>query len=198
MAMITLRATQRTDFGKGAARKIRQKGYIPAVIYGRHDDNVHLNIEQHEFKTKYHYEASLIDFKLDSSADELKGIIRSIQRDPVTHDPIHIDFQHVHFGVPIEIDVNLNFVGVAVGTKLGGVFEEHMRSVHIRCLPSRIPEHFDVPITKVELGQSLHISDLVIPEGVELLADPAAVIATVVIPKGMKSEEEETSKSTQE
>jgi len=200
--MITLRATPRTAFGKGAARKIRRDGFIPAVVYGPHDDNIHLNIDAHEFNTKYHYEASLIDFKVESSEEELKGVVRDIQYDPVTHEVLHLDFLHIHFGEPIEIDVNLNFIGTPIGIKKGGVFEEQLRTVHIRCLPSQIPEHIDVDVTHLDLGSVLSVSDLNVGDEIEILVDPETTLASVVIPRGMKqaeetSEEEATSEDTE-
>ncbi len=200
--MISLEVESRTEFGKGAMHKLRRAGYIPAVMYGRHEENLHLKIDSKEFLHKHHPEVTLIDLKVPSGAEEVKGIIREIQRDPVTQKVLHLDFLHIHFGEPIEIDVSFHFVGTPVGTKLGGIFEEHIRTIHIRCLPSNIPEYIEIDVSNLDIGDNIHISDIS-AENIEILMDPSSVVASVTRLRGEETtteeeEEEEEEETTEE
>lgn len=185
MATASLNAKARTTRGKGVARKLRAAGEFPAVIYGHGREPQSLSINAREFlrlSERIRLTSTVIELAIDGKV--AKTIIREIQRHPLNREMLHADFQELVAGEKITVSIPLKFVGTAVGVKTdGGILEEIMHQVHLRVDPSNIPDHIDVDVTALGIGHSLHISDLKLPEGVEVTDDPEQTIAVVAAPK---------------
>jgi large subunit ribosomal protein L25 len=185
MATASLNATPRTETGKGVARKLRAAGQFPAVIYGHGRQPQSLTINQREFDRlaeRIRLTSTVIELAFDGKTS--RTLIRELQRDPIRRTVIHVDFQELVAGETVTVSVPLRFTGTPEGVKTGGgIFEEVVHNIEVECDPSNIPDHVDVDITNLTIGHSLHASDLKLPEGVELAADPEMTIAVVSAPK---------------
>ena len=197
MATAPLSAKARTSTGKGVARKLRAAGEFPAVIYGHGREPQSITINAREFlrlSERIRLTSTVIELSIDGKV--AKTIIRELQRHPLNREMLHADFQELVAGEKITVSIPLKFVGTPEGVKTGGgILEEIMHQVHVRVDPSNIPDHIDVDVTALTIGHSLHISDLKLPEGVEVTDDPEQTIAVVAAPK---AEEEAAPAATAE
>jgi len=183
MAELKLQATKRTESGKGAARRSRAAGRVPAVLYGRGMDPVSLEVDRREFVTALKTDAGvnvLLDIEFDGT--NTLAFTRELQRDPVRGTLLHADFVKVDRTQVIEIEVPVHLVGEAPGTKEGGALEHPLFSVHVRTLPGSVPEAIDADVSALNIGDTLRVSNLRAPEGVEILNDPDAVVASIAAP----------------
>jgi len=183
MAELKLQATKRTESGKGAARRSRAAGRVPAVLYGRGMDPVSLDVDRREFVTALKTDAGinvLLDIEFDGT--NTLAFTRELQRDPVRGTLLHADFVKVDRTQAIEIEVPVHLVGEAPGTKEGGALEHPLFSVHVRTLPGSVPEAIDADVSALNIGDTLRVSNLRAPEGVEILNDPDAVVASIAAP----------------
>ena len=190
MATVKFPATSRTDTGKGVARKLRAAGRIPGVIYGHAREPQALTLDTHTFtqlleKTSY---ATTV-FELDLDGTSSNALIREIQRHPYRKEILHVDFQELVAGEKVVVQVPLVYVGASIGVKEGGIVDQIMHELSIRVDPMQIPNHIDVDITPLAIGHSLHVSDIIVPEGVEVLNDLDATMCTCAAPKEEKAAE---------
>lgn len=178
----TLSAEARTETGKGAARRLRRSGRIPAVVYG-HDAPEALSVEAREFHKEFHTvsESTLISLKFPKK--ERQVLIKDYVEDVRTGDILHIDFYEVEKGRKVHTRIALELIGSPIGVRSGGVLEHSLYEVDIECLPKDLPEHMTVDVSGLETGQSLHISDVTPPAGVAILNDPDQTIAAVTLPR---------------
>jgi large subunit ribosomal protein L25 len=188
MAIVPLAGRVRPATGKGPARQARFAGEIPGVIYGAGETPTALAIPKKEFelalKTAHAGGNVIVALRLDGAAEQT-AIIREVQRDPISHDILHLDFHHISLTEKVTIEVNVHLVGVPDGVKNGGGILEHItRSVEVECLPTQIPAHIDADVSALGIGDSVHVSDLVVANAV-ILSDPEVTIATVVPPTVM-------------
>ncbi|MEP6494204.1 MAG: 50S ribosomal protein L25/general stress protein Ctc [bacterium] len=185
MASATLSASVRADRGTGVARKLRQTGSVPAVIYGHGREPQSLVINTREIDkllTQISAASTVIDLSVGGST--VRTLIREIQRHPFKRHILHIDFQELVAGEKITVSVPLRFTGTPEGVRnSGGILEEVMHQVHLRVDPSLIPDHINVDVTNLTIGHSLHIRDLNLPEGVTVLDDTKATICVCTAPK---------------
>ncbi|MGD2216574.1 MAG: 50S ribosomal protein L25/general stress protein Ctc [Gemmatimonadales bacterium] len=187
-----VQAKSRTETGKGAARTLRRQGYIPAVIYGHGEQTQACVVERKQLErvlTSGSVESTVIDLKLDGGAAS-SVLIREVQVHPYRSEVLHIDFLTVRKGQKVKLEVPVRLVGLAPGVKEGGIMEHLRHDVEIRCIPSKIPEALEVDVSQLDMGDSVTVADLEIPEGIEMLTDAAATIASVVPPAVIKVEEE--------
>ena len=185
MAMASLSATVRDGVGTGVARKLRQNGQVPAVIYGhgREPQSLVINTREVE-KLLSSVSAASTVIELNVGGKTARTLIREIQRHPFKRNIVHIDFQELVAGEQVTVSVPLRFTGTADGVRnSGGILEETMHQVHIRVDPSIIPDHIDVDVTPLTIGHSFHIRDLKLPEGVSVLDDAGATVCVCVAPK---------------
>jgi large subunit ribosomal protein L25 len=183
MAVITLNGSQRSRLGKGGARTARREGLIPAVLYGHGEDPVSVSIGSREFDValRGHKGGNPI-VNLAVAGHEYTALIRAVQYDPVSHDILHLDFQHISLTETIEVKVNVHLIGLPVGVKDGGgILETILREIEVRCLPTAIPSSIDIDVSHLNIGDSVHVRDFSVPN-VTLLVDPEATVATVVPP----------------
>ena len=184
MATASLSAKPRTETGKGVNRKLRAAGEVPGVIYGHGREPQALSINAREFgrlAERIRITSTVIELSLDGKV--AKTLIRELQRNPLDRQVLHVDFQELVAGEKVNVSVPLRFTGAAKGVKEGGILEEVMHQLSIRVDPSNIPEHIDVDVTELTIGHGLHVSDVKLPEGVEVLDNPNNTIATVTAPK---------------
>lgn len=184
MATATLSARPRGDRGKGVARKLRAAGEIPGVIYGHGREPQPLTVNARDFNRlaeRVRITSTVIELALDGRTS--RTLIRELQRDPIMRTVLHVDFQELVAGEKVDVSVPLRFVGTPEGVKTGGgILEELMHQIEVRVDPSSIPDHVDVDVSELTVGHGLHVSDLRLPEGVEVLDDPEQPVATVQIP----------------
>jgi large subunit ribosomal protein L25 len=182
-----LKAQKREGKGKGAARTLRRAGRVPAVLYGRELDAVHLSVDAHEAKVLFHsisVDNTIVDLTIDGEKKPYQTLVREIQTHPWKAHLVHIDFLRIQEGVAVDLNIPVNLVGIPVGVRLhGGVLEQIVHELEVRCVPSKIPESFVLDVTALDINGSLHVSDIPLSEGVEILAAPDQTICAVAIPK---------------
>lgn len=186
--MVALAAQSRTETGKGVARSLRRQALIPAVFYGPEVDPVPLILQSRDLEkliTTGAGENILIDLNIEDgkSTQSHRAMIKEIQVDPVKQNILHVDLYAISMDKKISVEVPITLTGTAVGVSdEGGILQQISRTLEISCLPDRIPEAFELDVTALAIGDSLHVSDLEIPEGVEVLAEDELIIASVVPP----------------
>jgi large subunit ribosomal protein L25 len=189
MATAQLGAKARTGTGKGVARKLRQAGEIPGIIYGHGRAPQPLSLNGREFDrllSTVAIQSTVIELSFDGTM--ARTLIREIQRHPFKKQVIHVDFQELVAGEKVTVEVPLVFVGTADGVKnSGGILDQVMHEILVHCDPSTIPNHVDVDVTPLAIGKSLHVSDLKVPDGVEVLSDPEATVCIVSAPKASET-----------
>ncbi len=190
MATVQFSATKRSDTGKGVARKLRAAGRIPGVIYGHAREPQALSLDTHTFVQllqKVSYATTVFELDLDGTASN--ALIREIQRHPFKRDILHVDFQELVAGEKVTVQVPLAFVGASIGVKEGGIIDQILHELSIRVDPMAIPHHIDVDVSPLAIGHSLHVSDIAVPEGVEVMTDEDATVCTCAAPKEEKAAE---------
>ncbi|HEY7773138.1 MAG TPA: 50S ribosomal protein L25/general stress protein Ctc [Marinagarivorans sp.] len=198
----TLIASAREDAGKGASRRLRrEQGLLPAIVYGGDKAPQNITIEHKELIKHLESEAfysHVITLKIDN-ADETV-ILKDLQRHPAKAVVLHADFLRVSEDSKITVNVPLHFINEAtsVGVKKGGGIVNHtMTELEVSCLPSALPEFIEVDLADVEVGQTVHVSDLKLPSGVSSVAlsqgaDHDLPVASINKPKGSSDDEETT------
>lgn len=175
MSEIVIAAERRTEFGKGAARRLRRDRKIPVVVYGHGADTQHLALPAHELMLALKNSNALLSLQLDDGAQLV--LPKSVQRDPVRHTIEHVDLVAVRTGEKVTVDV----VVVTEGKIAPGGLLEHVNdTVTVEAEATRIPSELVVSIDGLEVGQSIHASDVVLPSGVTLAADPEFVLLHVL------------------
>jgi len=177
----------REDTGKGVARRLRQEGRIPAVLYGHGQASVSLSVHaktlDHLLKTSHAGLNTLIDLEGASDVEGKVVLVKELQRHPVAGTLSHADFFEIDQTAKLHVSVPIRLTGSAAGVKVGGILEHLMREIDLQCLPTAIPDSLDLDVTDLELSASLHVSDLVLPEGVETDVDLGLPVVHVAIPK---------------
>lgn len=184
---VTISAEKRK--ARGGLNQLRNNGRIPAVIYGKGKENLLVHVDESEFRKKTAGAVGLLTVQVGDQAHQV--MVRDIQKDPIKANVLHIDFHEVQMDQPIETEVPLHLTGEAEGIKEGGILQQPVRSVLIRCLPDRIPEELTVNIESLQVNDVLKAEALKLPEGVELLTDAETVIASIVPPQAEPTEEAE-------
>jgi large subunit ribosomal protein L25 len=185
MATLSLKTERRSEVGKGVARRLRVAGQIPAVYYGRGEDPIALVVGLKELEDVIHTaEGSnvIVDLKVGGDTPDRKALIREIQRDPVVGNILHLDLQHISLTEQIVVEVPIVLLGTPTGVKDGGGILEHLlREVEVECLPTDIPSKLEIDVSALNIGDSLHVSDLK-AERVTIKTDMDRAIAAVVPP----------------
>jgi len=196
-----LNAEERERAGKGAARATRRAGRVPAVIYGDKKESVMISIEPKEL-TKFiktgSFFSHLVEVKVGS--DNHRVIARDIQLHPVTDRPLHIDFMRVSKGVMIAVNVPMHYINEesSPGLKVGGVLNVVRHEVELNVSPEAIPEFIEVDLSGTELGDSIHIGSVTLPEGVKpVITDRDFTVATIAAPSSVKSAADEEAEAAE-
>ena len=192
-------AQRRADKGKGASRRLRRNGHVPGVVYGGQGEAVAIQLDHSELQMHLGHEAfysHILALKLDGTTEQV--ILKDLQRHPFKLRVIeHVDFQRIEAGKPIHVHVPIHFVGEdeAPGRREGGVITHHLTDVTVECLPRDLPEYLEIDVSGLAIGDSLHLSDVKLPQGVhilDLLHDPEAdqVLVSIVPPRLAEEAEE--------
>ena len=190
MAIVSFTATAREDTGKGAARTLRSKGEIPAVIYGHGREPQALSLNARDLdKMLGHIQAESTVIEVSVGGATAKTLIREIQRHPIRRQILHVDFQALVAGEKVTVSIPILLQGIPEGVRLeGGVLDQTLREIEIEVDPSNIPDHVEYDVTNMVIGDSVHISDLKVPEGVEVLDDPETSVAVLAAPRAVIEE----------
>ncbi|MCY3712391.1 MAG: 50S ribosomal protein L25 [Gemmatimonadetes bacterium] len=193
MNQVSLKARQRTDTGKQVAKSLRRDGALPAVVYGSGESSTPLTLDYREFEgflRKTRGESVVINLEIEGMEDK-KALLRDIQRDYLRNQLLHADFQQIRMSDRITTEVSLVMIGEPIGvTRDGGVLDQSLRVVEISCVASEIPEHLEVDISELSMGDTIHISDLSF-ENVEIVTDGEVAVVSVLTPMAEEPEEEE-------
>jgi len=188
MERVTLAVTVRKGLGKSGARQLRKSGRVPAVVYGQGRQSQAVAVDSKALKTTLHTHAGLnvlidLGIQADGGEDKQLVMVKDLQRNIFTHDITHVDFHVISLEETLETHVPVILLGTPKGVIDGGVLEQHLREVLVECLPTQIPEHFEVDVSGLTIGHALHAGELTIPEGVALLTATGQVVATVLQPR---------------
>lgn len=196
MEITELKVSAREESGKGSARRMRKKGMVPGIFYGRDIETIMIKVDTHEMEVALSgHEGTPIFHVVPQGKDlsDLKGttvMVRDIQRDPLSLHYLHIDLLKVDMDVEITVDVPIQFVGDSIGVTMGGVLQEVRRKLEILALPGNIPDAIVVDITELDIGDSIHIQDIQLPSGCSTGTDINFTVATVGAPRVVVEEEE--------
>lgn len=184
MAENVLSAEPRDGIGKGVNRKLRASGRIPGVVYGKKRDPQAIHLDPVALDKLLRGSGAglntLIDLSVGGRTDTV--LVKELQRHPVRGAFWHVDFYQVDLTRKITVSVPIHFVGKARGVEFGGILDHPLRELEVECLPRAIPEFVEVDVSALEVGQSIHVSELRLPEGVEVKTDGALPVASVVLP----------------
>lgn len=193
MQQVTLQTHKRTKTGKGISRQLRIEKLIPGIVYGGNTEPISIQVGLKDLHRILGSSAGgnvLITLEINNGQEIIKqpAIIKELQLDPISREFIHVDFYRISLDKELTTHVPVITVGVSVGVQEGGILEFSTREVEVKCLPTLIPEKIEVDITAMKIGNTIHVSDLKVPEGVMLMEDPEGVVMTVVAPKAIVEE----------
>ncbi|MFZ9087700.1 MAG: 50S ribosomal protein L25/general stress protein Ctc [Pontimonas sp.] len=180
----TMAAETRSNFGKGAARKLRQAGKVPAVIYGHGEDPTHVSLPAHEMMLVARRANALLE--LDLGSDKKLVLVKDVQRDPVRQIIEHVDLVVVRKGEKVTVDVAIHVEGEPIS---GTMVQVDHNSITVEAEATHIPESFTVSVDGLEEGAQIHASDIVLTEGASLVSDPETLILAIVLPRVAAAEE---------
>jgi len=173
--------------GKSASRRLRASGRIPAIVYGHGNQPVSVSVDptQLERKIKASHAGlnTLFDLVGEGAVAGRTVLIKDLQREPVRGGLVHADFYEIDVNESIQVSVPIHLEGTAKGVVMGGVIEHTLREVELSCLPGAIPDEIIVDVSALDVGDSLHVSDLSLPTGVEMVTDEALSVVSVIIPR---------------
>ncbi len=188
----TLQVELRQTKSRGELNKLRLNGFVPGVLYGDIETNINLSIKKNSLEKllKFgNFMSKVIDIKVDGK--DFKVLPRDIEFDKVTNQPIHIDFQKLSAGTKVVVWIPVRFINenICPGLKIGGVLNIVRRKVELRCPADQIPSELTVDLSKSEIGESIRISNVTLPENVKPTIDRDFMIATVAAPTVVKEPE---------
>ncbi len=186
MDRVQLNVNLREGSGKGVARKVRAKGSVPGIIYGKGYQNISVEVNAKEITTAISGKSgtnTLLDINVPNHG-VVTALLKDYQADILTRELTHLDFVKVDLSKKIQVSVPLHYVGKAEGVKEGGILEAIRRELEINCLPTAIPEFVEVDVSHLKVGMSIHINEVKLPEGIEVAHhDDNYTLVSVVAPK---------------
>src|SRR5438067_2058800 len=191
---IKLEVQERDLRGTSESRRLRRTGMIPGVLYGNGKTAHPIAVPERELRRVLTGSAGLhaiLDVVLAGQKTTHSSVLKDYQVDPIRGKIEHFDLQEVRLDQPIQSSVTVELVGESVGTKAGGVLSQVAREVRVEALPLEVPERLELDVSAMEIGDSLRLSDLRVPEGLTLLDDPETVLATVTVPTKVEEPEPE-------
>lgn len=184
MDTVELDVSLREGSGKSAARKLRQHGIVPGVLYGFGVDTTSISVDASELERIVSAGSNtILDLQGPKEVTGKLVLVKELQRDPVSHRVVHCDFYAVDTTKKISVNVPIHVDGKARGVDMGGVLESVTREVEVECMPLDIPDSLSVDISALEIGDSIHVSDLVAPANALILEDAGKVVVHVMAPR---------------
>jgi large subunit ribosomal protein L25 len=169
--LIKFNVKQRTTKGNGAARALRREGFAPAVLYGAKSDPVMLSVNSHAMELLLKtasIEQTLLDVQIEGGNAPKPAIIKEMQRNVLTGEILHVDFYEVDMDRKIRVQIPITTTGMSKGVELGGILQIIRREVEVLCYPNQIPDEIVVDISDIDVGESVHVEDLPLAEGLEI------------------------------
>ncbi len=196
MAQPVLAARERHESGKGAARKLRQQGQIPAVFYGPGQEPMKVAVAYSDFErivkgTSGENVIIALEVESQGKSQTRSVMLKELQSDPVHEKYLHADFYEISMDKEITVNVAIQLNGTPIGVTNGGILENVRREVSVSCLPDKLTNAIDVDISDMDIGDALHIEDIQLPEGMRALEDGHLTIAVIAAPAVEKEEVEE-------
>ncbi len=180
-----------TDFGSAGARRLLRNKRIPAVIYGKKKNPIHLSLDAREFHNKVRFFSETALLKITIGKTKYECLMKDYQENLILGEIKHVDFYEVTRGQALRTMVNINLVGNPVGTREGGVLEQVLYDVEIECLPENLPDAIEADVSHLGLNEVLHLGEVVFPDTVKVLEEPTRTVASVKAIKEEVVEEEE-------
>ena len=182
MAEIILKAEKREITTKGAVNELRRNGYVPGTYYSKESDPISFTVFENDINPLvFTSETHMIQLSIGED-EPLLSVIKDVQFDPVSDKIIHIDLIGVTFGQVMNFEVPVNYIGTAPGVKEGGILQVFLHKLEIACMPRHLPEHLDVAIDNLGMGDSIHVRDLSY-ENIEILNSDDAAVVSVIAPR---------------
>lgn len=190
-----INATLRGDQGKGASRRLRRENKVPGIVYGAKKEATSINIDHNalmQMLAQESFYTKILDLDIDGNKEQV--VLKDLQRHPFKPRILHIDLQRISAAEKLVMRIPLHFVGgdVAPGVKVaGGLISHLMPDLEVRCLPKYLPEFIEVDLSKLEINQTIHLSDLKLPQEVEIVAlahGENRPVATAYIPRAVVEE----------
>ena len=195
MSDITIEVHRREDLGKNANRRLRAAGQVPAVVYGDGKDSMAIQVGRRTLEDLLRKSSAgtpIFLLKLAGTDQTRHAMIRDMQLDAMTDEMVHIDFQRIRMDQKVHLTVPIEVHGVAIGVKTdGGLLDFITRELEIECLPSAIPNHLEVDVTALHIGQHIEAGQVELPEGVTLLDDEDKVIVSIAQPRSVAEDDED-------
>lgn len=187
MEIVKVEAQARESFGKKHTKKVRKEGLVPAIIYGG-DTNIAISVTPKSVKSLvYTPDFKLADITVNGETQQC--ILKDITFHPLSDEIVHIDFLRVIPGKSIKVEIPVDFKGKSPGVKEGGKLIPQMRKVKVKTTPEHLVDRLYVDISELELGNSVRVRDLELPEGIEVMTTTATPVAIVEVPRALKSAE---------
>lgn len=177
MEILELKAERRTTKGSKAVNKLRQDGYIPAILYGHKQDNVMLCLKGTDFSRILNTGTRMIRLSIDNKQES--ALVKEIQFDHIVDDVLHVDFARIDLTEKIRLRIAIELTGDAIGVKDGGILTHALKEVEVECLPTAIPEKIKVNVSELGLGKALHVKDMPVMEGIQYVSGADAVVVSV-------------------
>ena len=183
MAEVTIQAVKRESTGKGAARKVRALKRVPGVLYGQGMDPVAVEVDRRDLINAFHTDAGMnVLFNIELDGEKTTALAKDLQRDPIRGTLLHADFIKIDLKQEVEVEVPVHVVGEPAGVKEGGVLEQPLFTVLLRCLPAEVPESIDADVSALGIGDSIKVADLPSGTDYEILTDSDSIVAAVAAP----------------
>src|SRR5438270_863859 len=183
---VKLKAEKRAEIGRAAARKLKARGIVPAIIYGGKEKPQPLQLSVRDINAMLSHasgENILVELEIDGEKSNRTALVQEVQHSPVGGDVLHVDFHAISMDEKIQADVPLEPLGVANGVKnFGGLLEQNLRVLAIECLPRDLPDRITVDISALNIGDSIHVRDIKLPGGVTIKVQPDLTAFSVVAP----------------
>ena len=193
--MAKLKATKRTELGKGKNKVLRAQGLTPAIVYGHGQDNVAVALSEHDLDLALHHGERILEIDLDGAIEHV--LIKEVQLDTFGQHVLHVDLTRVNLTEQVEITVPLTLRGRPAGLDEGGVMLQQATELAVSCVVTSIPEEIEVWVNDLAVGDSIHAEDVELPEGVTLVSDPRLMVCSVTIIEEEVVEEEEVGEETE-
>jgi large subunit ribosomal protein L25 len=189
MAHVALHAHARTEFGNGPTRRLRQQGMVPGIVYQPGGPSLTLALPGRDLRKALNEgRTGVIDLVIgDEPARPV--LVKDWQLHPVHLGVLHVDFQQVDLTQEVEAPVQITLTGNAIGVRDGGVLDQPLREVVVSALPDSLPDHIEVDVSELTIGDAIAVGDIAAPEGVTIVTDPETVVASVVAPSSDVGEE---------
>jgi len=189
MSTETLVVEKREATGRQVSSRLRREGQVPAVLYGRKQDVVHLTVSQEDLMRVLRQDTQIVELQVGEDREAAQ--IKEVQYDSLGDALLHVDFTRISLTEEVEVSVSITTRGTSPGMEAGGVLDQTMRELQVKCLPANVPTSIVVDVSGLEMDAILRIADLVLPDGVRTEEDPEQVVLHIAQPREEEEEEEE-------